>query len=138
MIKFTHFDVLREPFVDLEQASRRMPKIVQNYAKMQLKSSQNEHEKTCAPVSQWPKTHVVAGLRKYIKTRSFLSFPVLLCSRHECKNHSKSSKIIDGVCKVSTVVPAARRANSKCIFSLKHFQTLYIVIKTLPDSIYCH
>ena len=32
-------------------------------------------------------------LRKCIKTRSFLSFPVLLCSRHGRRNCSKSSKI---------------------------------------------
>ena len=114
-------------------------------------------------------------LRKCIKTRSFLSFPVLLCSRHGRRNCSKSSKIHHkmitknatpglamvrnagrrttykntskrvhmyrsrccfahamnakiiqnyrkssmGACKVSTVVPAARRANSKCIITQK-------------------
>ncbi len=34
VIKITHFDLLREPFVDLEQASRRVPKIMQNYAQI--------------------------------------------------------------------------------------------------------
>ena len=57
VIKITHFDVLQGPFVDLEQASRRVHKIMQNYAKMHLKSPQNDHEKTCAPVLQWQKRH---------------------------------------------------------------------------------
>ena len=60
VIKITHFDALRIPFVDLEQAFIRISKIMQNYAKMQLESPQNEHEKTCPPVLQWPKTHAVA------------------------------------------------------------------------------
>ena len=45
VIKFTHFDVLQGPFVDLEQASRRVSKIMQNDAEMPLKSLQNDHEK---------------------------------------------------------------------------------------------
>ena len=49
VIKIMHFDVLQGPFVDLEQASRQISKIVQNDGKMQLKSPQNDHEKTCAP-----------------------------------------------------------------------------------------
>ena len=57
MMKIMHFDALRGPFVDLEQASRRVHKIMQNYAKMHLKSPQNDHEKTCAPVLQWQKRH---------------------------------------------------------------------------------
>ena len=35
-------------------------------------------------------------LRKCIKTRPFLPFPMLLCSRHGYKNRFKSLKIIDG------------------------------------------
>ena len=46
MMKITHFDVLQGPFVDGDQASRRVSKIVQNDAKMHLKSLQNEHEKS--------------------------------------------------------------------------------------------
>ena len=45
MMKITYFDVLQGPFVDGDQASRRVPKIVQNDAKMHLKSLQNDHEK---------------------------------------------------------------------------------------------
>ena len=60
VMKITHFDTLRGPSVHLEQASRRVHKIMQNYAKMHLKSPQNEHEKTCAPVLQWQKRHLNA------------------------------------------------------------------------------
>ena len=45
LIKITHFDVLQGPFVDGDQASRRVSKIMQNDAKMHLKSLQNDHEK---------------------------------------------------------------------------------------------
>ena len=45
VMKVLHFDVLQGPFVDGDQASRRVSKIVQNYAKMHLKSLQNAHEK---------------------------------------------------------------------------------------------
>ena len=145
VMKITRFGPLRWPFIDRDQASRRVPKIVQNDAKMHVKSPPNEHEKTYTPVLQWPKTHAVAwpakmhqiafifvvpgvalltqwmqkslkivenssqndhkkydarycngkkrtpslDLRKRIKTRSFLSFPVLLCPRHGCKNRWK-------------------------------------------------
>ena len=60
VMKITHFDTLRGPSVHLEQVFRRVQKIMQNYAKMHLKSPQNEHEKTCRPVLQWSKTHAVA------------------------------------------------------------------------------
>ena len=45
MMKITHFDVLQGPFVDGDQASRRVSKIMQNDAEMPLKSLQNDHEK---------------------------------------------------------------------------------------------
>ena len=45
VMKITHFDVLQGPFVDGDQASRRVSKIMQNDAKMHLKSLQNDHEK---------------------------------------------------------------------------------------------
>ena len=93
VIKITHFDVLRGPFVDLEQASRRVPKIMQNYTKIHIKSPQNDHKIIWHPVLQWSRRTPSLHLRKCIKMRSFLSFPVLLCSRHGCKNRSKSSKI---------------------------------------------
>ena len=41
MMEITRFDVLREPFIDLDQASRRMRKITQNDVKLHLKSPQN-------------------------------------------------------------------------------------------------
>ena len=60
VIEITYFDVLQGPFVDGDQASKRVFKIVQNYVKMHLKSPQNEHEKIWPPVLQWSKTHAVA------------------------------------------------------------------------------
>ena len=46
MMKVTHFDVLQGPFVDGDQTSRRVFKIVQNYVKMHQNSPQNDHEKS--------------------------------------------------------------------------------------------
>ena len=60
VIKITHFDVLQGPFVDGDQGSRRVSKIVQNYVKLHIKTPQNEHKKIWNPVLQWSKTHAVA------------------------------------------------------------------------------
>ena len=38
VMKITDFDLLWGAFIYLDQTSRRVPKIMQNYAKMQLKS----------------------------------------------------------------------------------------------------
>ena len=78
MMKITYFDVLRGPFVDLDQASGRVPKILQNYAKMQIKSSQNEHEKYIPPSCNGQKRTPTLALRKYMKLYSIVSFPVLI------------------------------------------------------------
>ena len=59
-MKIMHFDILQGPFVDSDQASERVSKIVQNYVKMHLKSQQNEHKKIWHPELQWSKTHAVA------------------------------------------------------------------------------
>ncbi len=53
-------------------------------------------------------------LRKRIKTRSFLSFPVLLCSHHGCKNRENLYKIHDKMITKNTtpgvaMVKTARR-----------------------------
>ena len=45
MMKIMHVDVLEGPFVDGDQASRRVSKIVQNDIKMHLKSPQKEHKR---------------------------------------------------------------------------------------------
>ena len=86
MMKITYFDVLRGPFVDLDQASGRVPKILQNYAKMQIKSSQNEHEKICSPVLQWSKTHTDACPAKIHEIVFNFVVPGVDSSRYECKN----------------------------------------------------
>ena len=64
VMKITRFDVLRGPFIYRDQASKREPKIMQNDAKMHLKSSQNDHQKIWKPVLQWLKMHVVAWRAK--------------------------------------------------------------------------
>ena len=52
VMKITRFDLLRGPFIYGDQASRRVPKIKQNVAKMNQKSPQNEHEKTWISILQ--------------------------------------------------------------------------------------
>ena len=134
VMKITRFDLLRGAFIEGDQASRRVPKIKQNVAKMHQKSSRNEHEKMWipmlqlskmhavdrplkmhgnafifvvpdvalltprmqksfknvensskmltkirSPVLQWSNTRAVGRPAKIHKTRSFLSFPMLLC-----------------------------------------------------------
>ena len=64
-------------------------KIVENWP-------QNNHKKCDARFCNGQKRTPSNDLQKCVKTRSFLLFPVLLCSRHGCKHRSKSSKIIDG------------------------------------------
>ena len=54
--KITRFELLWGPFIDRYQASRRVLKIMQNYAKIHIKSP---HEKIWHPVLQWSKTHAV-------------------------------------------------------------------------------
>ena len=149
----------------IPKSCKMTPKCMTNHREISVKKyrfrSRNAQKRT-------PST----DLQNCIKTRSLLSFPVLLCSRHGCKNRSKSlniyhqittkntnaavamvrdarcrptcehaSKRVDfcrsrccfahamdakfvqnrrkssmATCNVSTVVPAARRANSKCIY----------------------
>ena len=65
------FDLLRGPFVDGDQASRRVPKIMQNDANMHLKSQQNEHKKIRIPVSQWIKQKLAIELRAKLHQNAF-------------------------------------------------------------------
>ena len=155
-MKITRFELLWRPFIDRDQASKRVHKIMQNDAKIHLKSPQNQHEKTYTPLWQWSKSHAVAwpakmhpiafifivpgvalltpwmqklfrqndhkkyearccigqkhapstDLRKCIETHSFLSLPVLLCSRHGCKiaqNRRKSSMGASDPSKISEI-----------------------------------
>ena len=61
-------------------------------AKNRRKFVQSDHEKYEARCCNGKRHTPSTDLRKCIKMRSFLSFQVLLCSRHGCKNRSKSSK----------------------------------------------
>ena len=89
-------------FALLTPCMQKSLKIVEN-------SPQNDHKKyesrCCNDQKHTPST----DLRKCSETRSFLSFPVLLCSRHGCRIHSKSLKIIDG--DMSCVDGRARRVS---------------------------
>jgi len=89
VIKITHFDALRGPFVDLEQASRRVHKIMQNYAKMHLKSPQNDHEKHALRSCNGKKGTPTRDVPERVKMRSLLRCPVLLCFRKVLRNHAK-------------------------------------------------
>ena len=59
-MKIAISELLHGPFVHLEQAFRRVPKIMQNCDKMHLKSPQNEHEETWVTVSQRQNIHPIA------------------------------------------------------------------------------
>ena len=84
------------------------PKCIENHRKMNTKKC---GLRCCNGQKRTSSLH----LQKCIKTRSFLLFPVLLCSCHGCKIAQNRRKSSMGACTVSTVVPAARRANSKCM-----------------------
>ena len=75
VMKITRFDLLRGAFIYGDQASRRVPKIKQNVAKMNQKSQQNEHEKMWISVLQWSETHVVASPAKMHENAFIFVFP---------------------------------------------------------------
>ena len=52
VMKITRFELLWGPFIDRDQPSKRVHKIMQNDAKMHHKSARNDHEKTQIPVLQ--------------------------------------------------------------------------------------
>ena len=93
VMKITHFDVLQGPFVDGDQASRRVYKIVQNYVKMHLKSPQNDHEKSWISILQWSKTHAVAWRVKMHQNALMFCVPGVALLTQWMKNRSKSPKI---------------------------------------------
>ena len=73
------------------------------------------------PVLQWSETHVVDRPANMQQNALIFVVPAVALLTPWCKNRSKSSKITLGTCNVSTVGPAARRANSKCINHNKMF-----------------
>ena len=93
VMKITHFDVLGEPFVDRDQASKREPKILQNCVKMHLKSSQNDRGKKLIPVSQWSKMHAVAWFAKVHQNAFIFVVPGVALLTSWMKKISKLSKI---------------------------------------------
>ena len=98
VIKITHFDVLQGPSVDLDktQSSRRVHEIMQNYAKMHLKSPQNEHEKTCAPLLQWQKRHPNAWRAGTRQNADFFAVPgVALLPKSVAKSRKITEKLIE-------------------------------------------
>ena len=75
----------------------------------------NHHKKYECRCCNGQQRTLSIDLRTCIKTRWCLSLPVLLCSRHGCEIRSNNRKSSMVTFNLSTVVPAARRANSKCI-----------------------
>ncbi len=112
-MKITRFELLWGSFIYRDQASKWVHKIMQNDAKMHHKSPQNDNEKywflSCNAQKRTPST----DLQNYIKTHSLLSFPVLLCSRHGCKNRSKSSKIYHKITTKNTKPGVAMVKNAR-------------------------
>ena len=92
-MQMTRFNLLLGPFIYRDQASKREPKIMQNDAKMHRKSSQNDHKKYESRSCNGSKCTSSLDVRKCARTRSFMSFSVLLCFLRGHKNRSKSSKI---------------------------------------------
>ena len=119
-MKITRFELLRGPFINRYQASTRELKIMQNDAQMHHKSRRNEHEKnrfrSCNAQKRTPST----DLQNCIKTRSLLSFPVLLCARHGCKNRSKSLKIYHRIATTNTDAGVAMVRKARCRSTCEH------------------
>ena len=92
VMKITRFDLLRGPFINGDHASRRVPKIKQNVAKMHQKSSRNEHGKMWIPMLQLSKTHAVDRPLKMHKIAFIFVVPdiTLLTPRMQ-----KSLKIVE-------------------------------------------
>ena len=82
----------------------------------------NHHKKYECRCCNGQQRTLSIDLRTCIKTRWCLSLPVLLCSRHGCEIRSNNRKSSMVTFNLSTVVPAARRANSKCIRSKENYQ----------------
>ena len=93
---FQKFELLRRAFIHRDQAFKRVPKIMQNYAKMHRKSPQNEHEKMWIAVLQWSETHVVASPAKMHQNAFIFVFPGVALLTPWIQKRLKSSKIIDG------------------------------------------
>ena len=95
---------------------QKLFKIVEN-------SSQNDHKKYEARCCIGQKHAPSTDLRKCIETHSFLSLPVLLCSRHGCKiaqNRRKSSMGASDPSKISEIRPKIEKSPKKTI---KKFQS---------------
>ena len=93
-MKITFFELLHEPFVDLglvadgcEKSCKVDPKRVQIRRKMNT-------EKHGFRFRNGKKYTPSLDVPKCIKMRSFLRFPVLLCSGKMCRNHVKLRKNI--------------------------------------------
>ena len=88
---------------------QKLFKIVEN-------SSQNDHKKYEARGCIGQKHAPSTDLRKCIETHSFLSLPVLLCSRHGCKiaqNRRKSSMGASDPSKISEIRPKIEKSPKK-------------------------
>ena len=84
-------------------------------------------QKVRMPVLQWSATHVVYRPANMHQNALMFVVPGMLCSRHGCEIRSNNRKSSMVTFNLSTVVPAARRANSKCIIHISHAaESIYI------------
>ena len=84
-----------------------------NHREMSMK----KHKfRSCNAQKRTPST----DLQNCIKTRSLLSLPALLCSRHGCKNRSKSLKFYHKITTKSTNAVVAIVRNARCRSTCEH------------------
>ena len=88
------------------KSCKMTPKCITNHREMTMKK---HRFRSCNAQKRTPST----DLQNCIKTRSLLSFPVLLCSRHGCKNRSKSSKIYHKITTNNTNPDVAMVSNAR-------------------------
>ena len=89
---------------------------IQKVLKIVENSLQNDHKKYESRCCICQKHAPSTDLRKCIETHSFLSLPVLLCSRHGCKiaqNRRKSSMGASDPSKISEIRPKVEKSQKK-------------------------
>ena len=97
----------------------------------------NHHKKYECRCCNGQQRTLSIDLRTCIKTRWCLSLPVLLCSRHGCEIRSNNRKSSMVTFNLSTVVPAARRANSKCIIAKEKNLTHWFRYRKMRFTLAC-
>ena len=95
-MEITYLGLLHGPFVDLGLVAGRVPKITQNEHKTRPNPTQNEHEKTCIPVSQSQKIHPNAWRVERRQNSFIFAVPGIALLGESVKKHAK---YIQNACK---------------------------------------